>query len=154
LVYDGADTTNSTTGSVTDKSSSWAMQLGAEYHLKGSDKMSPYFMAGINFGGMSEKTIGADVDTSDDYLKGDGYTDKSSSSMFGIGLGAGMDYYIADNLYLGLELGWNWTKMTDRGSSFEVTGANPSETTFPSAGNSSGMGIGAMNTAFRIGWRF
>jgi len=76
---------------------------------------------------------------------------KSSTSSLGFGIGAGMDYYVADNIYMGLELGWGWMSMSDGGGSADMNGT---VTDTDPAGSSSGMGIGEMNTAFRIGWRF
>jgi outer membrane protein W len=161
LYYAANDSTFSSPGTIVDKSSSWTMQLGAEYHLKGTDKLSPYFMAGINFGGMSMSTKGTNVDEIidpiNDAIFEDGSTHemKTSSSMFGIGLGAGMDYYVFDNVYLGLELGWGWSRINDKGGSYSSTTAGgSSEGDIPSLGSNSNMGTGAMNTAFRIGWRF
>jgi len=152
LYYEGG--TGTGTGFNTDKISGWSAQLGAEYHLSGTDKMSPYFMGALNFGGGSTSYKGENNDGTD-FLTDVSYEGKTSNSSFGLGIGAGMDYYIADNMYLGLELGWGWSKVSDKGgkSSFTTAGTTV-ETEIDPAGSSSGMGTGAMNTAFRIGWRF
>ncbi len=150
--YEGG--TGTGTGYNTDKTSGWDAQLGAEYHLAGTSKMSPYFMGAVNFGGGSVSYKGENNDGTD-YLADITYEGKTSNSSFGLGIGAGMDYYIAENMYLGLELGWGWSKVTDKGgnSSFTVAGT-PTDVEIDPFGSSSGMGTGAMNTAFRIGWRF
>ncbi len=150
--YEGG--TGTGTGYNTDKASSWVAQIGAEYHIAGTDKMSPYFMGAVNFGGGSTSSKGENNDGSN-YMADMTYKSKTSSSSIGLGIGAGMDYYIAENMYLGLELGWGWNKGTDKGGSTSfTTGGTTIETDIKGAGSSSGMGTGAMNTAFRIGWRF
>jgi len=138
------------TGSNTDKMSNWGIQLGAEYHLAGTETLSPYFMAGLSYGMASWTTSGENNDGAN-YAPDVNYEMEGSSSSVGFGIGAGMDYYIADNIYMGLELGWGWMSMSDGGGSADMNGT---VTDTDPAGSSSGMGIGEMNTAFRIGWRF
>ena len=48
-------------GTVQIDRSAWDLKLGGEYHLKGTDKMSPYFTANIGFGSGSEKQTWTDV---------------------------------------------------------------------------------------------
>ena len=154
FAYENPDGTGSK-GTILDKTSGWRMELGAEYHLAGTEKMSPYFMGGLLFGGSTATLKGTDVDLFDNYKSGDKYSDITKSSNIGFSLGAGMDYYVADNLYLGLELGWCWANLMDKGTkSSTTTSGTTTETETPPAGSASGMGTGAMNTAFRIGWRF
>ncbi len=95
---------------VTTKNSIMNFGLAAEYHLAGTDRMSPYFTAGFNTG----------KDSRNDF------------STFGLNVGAGIDYYVAENIYVGLELGFNYTS-TDGASS-------------SSFGNAA--------SALRMGWRF
>lgn len=100
--------------------SSNSIGLGFEYHLAGNDKMSPYFTAGVNFGGTNE---------------GDVVEVKTSS--LGFGIGAGLDYYVAENIYLGLEIGLlNYGSFKD-GDGDATTGMN--------------LGGGS---SIRMGWRF
>ena len=154
FAYENADGTGGK-GIIVDKNSGWSMQLGAEYHLAGTEKMSPYFMGGLTFGGNTESTKGTDVNQSNYYTAGDKYSATAKSSSLGFALGAGMDYYVAENMYLGLELGWGFARVSDGGVKSSVTsGGTTVDVDIPSAGSASGMGTGAMNTAFRIGWRF
>ena len=85
------------------------INLGYERHMSGTDKMSPYLGAGLGF--------------SSSNLDGDRTYD------FGLNMLAGMDYYIVQNIYLGLELG--------------LTFANEGEGLYNS-----------MTSAVRCGWRF
>jgi opacity protein-like surface antigen len=71
--------------------------------------MSPYFTAGFNVGNDTRTEI----------------------SSFGLNLGAGIDYYVAENIYLGLELGFNYN----------------------SADGTKTSGF-AGGSAVRMGWRF
>ena len=108
-VYDSTGNATTTTSEVTTKNSIMNLGLAAEYHLAGTDRMSPYFTAGFNVGN----------DT------------KTEISSFGLNLGAGIDYYVAENIYLGLELGFNYN----------------------SADGTKTSGF-AGGSAVRMGWRF
>ena len=97
--------------------SSNSIGLGFEYHLAGNDKMSPYFNAGVNFGGTN--------------------VNEATTSSLGFGIGAGLDYYVRENIYLGLELTvLNFTSNTE-GDADAVTNIS--------------LGGGS---AIRMGWRF
>ena len=108
-VYDSTGNATTTTSEVTTKNSIMNLGLAAEYHLAGTDRMSPYFTGGFNFGNDTRTEI----------------------SSFGLNLGAGIDYYIAENIYLGLELGFNYN----------------------SADGTKTSGF-AGGSAVRMGWRF
>jgi outer membrane protein W len=141
-------------GAIKDKTMQWSLGLGGEYHLAGTERLSPYFSAGLMFGGGSNKSTGTDVKFGG-YSKGDSFENKSKNSMLGLGVGAGFDYYVLKNIYLGLELGYNWMKYTDKGStsSSTISGTTTSSET-KSTGSTSGMNLGGGNLGFRIGWRF
>ena len=117
----GLATTSTDDGAGNETSSSnIGIGLGAEYHTAGTDRLSPFFSAGIGFGTTSTDIGGVET----------------SGSAFGFGIGAGMDYYVYENVYMGLELGLSWQ-------------TNSLEDASNSAINTS-----AFNNAFRIGWRF
>ncbi len=109
-VYDSLGNPTTTESEVTTKNSIMNFGLAAEYHLAGTDRMSPYFTAGFNVGNNTNTDV----------------------STFGLNVGAGIDYYVAENIYVGLELGFNYN--TSDGSS------------------SSSLGNAA--SALRMGWRF
>jgi outer membrane protein W len=108
-IYDSNGTATVSTSEVTTKNSIMNFGLAAEYHLAGTDRMSPYFTAGFNFGNDTRTEI----------------------SSFGLNLGAGIDYYVAENIYVGLELGFNYN----------------------SADGTKTSGF-AGGSAVRMGWRF
>lgn len=144
---------------------SWNAEIGGEYHLKGTDRLSPYFMLGIQFGGGSSTATNTDaVETAAGsgvyaFSEGDTRETKIKQSMFGIGVGAGLDFYVYENLYLGVELGFSFKSVNTK--DVEITGTAPIgggatvnfEATSP-GNKKTYMETGGMNTAFRLGWRF
>jgi outer membrane protein W len=142
------------TGFDIERTSGWSAQLGAEYHLTGTSRMSPYFTAGFGFGGNTISNKGENNDGFN-YDPDVQYKSKFSESVLGVALGAGIDFYVYENLYLGLELGWGLSTTIDNGGSSEsTTGGVTTKFEIEGAGSSTSMGTGAFNTAFRIGWRF
>lgn len=142
------------TGTIDMASMGWSLGLGAEYHLSGTDKLSPFFAAGISFGGMS---MTEDWENSDGtgYMSEQTTAIKSSGSKLGFGIGAGVDYYVFDNIYIGLELGLGWDSYTDGGGSDSSTeGGITTDVTTESSGSMSSLSLGGGNLGFRIGWRF
>ena len=142
------------TGTIDMGDMSWSLGLGAEYHLSGTDKLSPFFSAGVSFGGM---TMTEDWSNSDgvDYMADMTAAVESSGSTFGLGIGAGVDYYVFDNIYIGLEMGLGWESYTDGGGSTSITaGGTTTDVTTESSGSSSSLSLGGGNMGFRIGWRF
>jgi opacity protein-like surface antigen len=165
-VYDG-DSITGNTGTAEAKMSNWSAQIGGEYHLKGTDRMSPYFALGINFGGgkSSISTSEAAPDTASvafdatnsSYSKGTTVSTEGKMSMFGIGLGAGMDFYVYENLYLGLELGFSFNSYNYKDKTGTWTETTPVASTtnlFQAGHKETHMGTGAANASFRLGWRF
>tara|TARA_B110000483_G_C18029231_1_gene478056 strand:- start:126 stop:806 length:681 start_codon:yes stop_codon:yes gene_type:complete len=141
-------------GTIDMGSMSWSLGLGAEYHLSGTDRLSPYFSAGLTFGGMS---MTEDWNNSDgvDYMTDMTASVESSSSTFGLGVGAGFDYYVFDNIYIGMEMGLNWNNYTDGGGSTTITtGGTTTDLATGSSGSNSDLSLGGGNMGFRIGWRF
>jgi outer membrane protein W len=153
--YENADGTGGE-GTVDISRSSWNAQVGGEYHFAGTQKLSPYAALGINFGGGSRSEAWDQADgSSGTYVEGLTGTIEGGYGMFGIGLGAGMDFYFVENVYVGLELGFGWSKFTYDDSEVETTFTSGGTTTIS---NSVGAGrtesfIGT-NAALRLGWRF
>jgi outer membrane protein W len=132
------------------KRGAYNLQLGAEYHLKGTEKMSPYFALGVNLGGGSydEKWTNSDGTT---YVNGLNATVAGGYSTFGVSLGAGFDYYIAENLYLGLEMNLSRSNVSYDAGVVTVGGAVAG---YEPAYKESYTNIGAGHGSIRIGWRF
>ena len=142
------------TGTIDEGNMGWSLGLGAEYHLSGTDKLSPYFSLGFELGSQSyseEWSNGLRDGDDYQYVMDQTAEVSTSSSSFGIGVGAGMDYYIAENIYLGVELGFGFGTSTDKGGTLT---ANGESSDIDAAGSTSDMGIGGGSMGFRIGWRF
>ena len=126
----------------------------------GNDKMSPYFFGGVLFGKGSyeENWANAGQDLNGDYMydatiKTAGIT--AGSSSFGWTLGAGLDYYVAENLYLGLEMGLQSSSVKYTDVTTDITFAD--NTTMKIIDGPSKLGftsLGAAHGSIRIGWRF
>lgn len=154
--YENGDGTGAT-GTQEIKRSAWNAQIGGEYHMSATDRLSPYFMLGINFGGGSYSETWTESDGAS-YVQGLSAQVDSKMSMFGVGAGAGVDFYLIENLYLGLELGlaFNSTTMDDTTveTSFTSGGTTTTTTSVSGNGKTSTIGTGATTAAFRLGWRF
>ena len=156
-----ADSTDNPVGTTDMKNSAWNAQIGAEYHLAGTDRISPYFMLGINFGGGSTETVN-DQSNGSSYSEGYTSTETAKTSMFGVGLGAGIDVYIIENLYIGLELGLSFNSQSTKDQTFvsESSSTVAGVTTvtkvnsFSDDSKANYLSTGAGNAAIRLGWRF
>lgn len=144
-------------GTLDIKRMNWNAQIGGEYHLDGTDRISPYFMLGINFGGGSSSMSAVESDGSM-YVEGLGIESEGKMSMFGVGLGAGLDVYIIENVYIGFELGFNWAsynyKDMTQTTTFTAAGTTTITNTFDDNSKMSYMSTGAGTAAVRFGWRF
>ncbi len=159
FVNEEADNTGSV-GSVEINRSQWLASLGAEYHLKGTDKLSPFVSAHVAMGAGSQTQIWTDAISPDpettpfSYLEGTRGEITGGYRSFGFGIGAGFDYYIADHLYLGLEM--NLTRMTKNNSETTVDLVHPGGGSVDVTPESSETytNLGAAHGSVRIGWRF
>jgi len=99
----------------TEKSFNFSLRPGYEMHFEGTDRLSPYVGAELVFATGSETLIKEFFDgttAADDAEISKMSTweaeRKRGTTTFGLNAVAGVDYYIADNLYLGVELGFGW----------------------------------------------
>lgn len=153
--YENGDGTGAT-GTAEINRGAWNAQIGGEYHMSATDRLSPYFMLGINFGGGSYSETWTESDGTQ-YAQGLSAQVDATSSMFGVGVGAGVDFYLVENLYAGLELGlsYNSMSMSDVTTTVTQTAGGVSTTTTTVGGNASMtmIGTGATTAAFRLGDR-
>jgi opacity protein-like surface antigen len=128
------------------------ISLGADKHFAGTDKLSPYVGADLVFG------MGNSSEKWDKY-DGFGYdadvtaTIKSPETMIGLNLVAGTDYYFAENIYVGLELGLGFGTITSKATETVVTVAGTSTTSLEAPSKESAFGNNFIGN-FRLGWRF
>jgi len=129
-----------------DKMSSFSIQLrpGLEWHLVGTDKLSPYYGGEVLIGFNSEKSV-------NEFYGGESIeeeTTKSGSTQFGANAVGGMDYYFAQNIFFGAEIG--------AGILYESRGATKTEYTTEQddlevPGGSSLSGGPNVNARIRLG---
>ena len=139
-------------GEYITKNGSWALAVGAEYHFDGTDRLSPYAGIDIMFGGGSNTTEG-NMSDGTGYVADYSESSENKSSMLGVNLVAGTDYYFAENFYAGLELGLGWYSWTDKEGTSTVTSGGTTVTGKSNEGKMSGMGNNVVGQ-FRLGWRF
>jgi opacity protein-like surface antigen len=111
-----------------DRSSAFDIVLspGLEWHLPGTDRLSPYYGGVVNIG----------FNTSRDRSEFEGAdgieenTTKNGSLSLGLAGVGGFDYYFADNIYLGAEIGvgFGFTSDFDTVSETTVEGVDNVET--------------------------
>lgn len=119
FIIAGDEVTNGARLSDINRTFDFSIRPGYEIHFDGTDRLSPYVGAEIDFGlgSMSTETerfsqIGAveneQVSVQDAVQWS--HTESQSYTRFGFNLVAGFDFYFVDNLYLGAELGFGWAR--------------------------------------------
>lgn len=140
-------------GTITIKESMTWVSIGGSYHFSQLEKLSPYVALDLMYGMGSYNEQWADSDGTD-YVKGVDAEIDTKSSGIGFGLSAGFDYYFAQNVFIGAELGLMYTSENDKGGTVSVTSGNSTTNLdILSSGKSSSMGNSA-TAAIRLGWRF
>lgn len=139
-------------GEVEVKTMEWQVMPGFEYHCKGTDRLSPYAGITIGIGGGKQTEKWSNYDGTG-YASGYNADSESPYSTFGVGLLAGVDFYFAQNFFVGAEMGllMENTTFKEATATFSVDG-NSSTARIPES-KSSSMGIGE-TAALRLGWRF
>ncbi len=139
-------------GTEINKTSMTMISLGAEKHFAGTDKLSPYIGADLVYG-MGGSSANWDKFDGSNYDATVTATVKNPSSMLGLNLVAGTDYYFAENFYLGLELGLGFSSTTEKAGETVVTAGGTSTTILSPEAKSSNFGNNFIGN-FRLGWRF
>lgn len=139
-------------GTEVNKNNGWQFAIGGEYHFEGTEKLSPYGGIDIMLGGGKSTNSWTNYD-------GIGWnTDfarevEAKTSMFGVNLVGGVDYYFAENFYFGLELGLGWASVTTKEGTDAVTTGGSTVTSTSNEMKESFLGNNAVGQ-FRLGWRF
>lgn len=145
--------TEDSLGTVETKSSLTWISIGGSYHFSQMAALSPYVALDIMIGMSSNSEVGTDDDGSS-YVNGFNYETSSKGSGFGVGISGGFDWYFAENVFMGAELGLTFASWNDKGGDWSVTsgGVTTSGTTLGTGKNSS-FGNSATGS-LRLGWRF
>jgi outer membrane protein W len=140
-------------GTEVNKTSMTWLSIGGSYHFSQLDRLSPYVALDVMIGMGSTNATWTDFNGTN-YSKGVSAEVNSKTSGLGLNLAAGFDYYFAENVFIGAELGFMYMSMSDKGGDATVTSGNTTTTvtTLPSGKNSS-FGNAAQGT-IRLGWRF
>jgi outer membrane protein W len=156
------DQTADSLGTVTAKSSMTWVSIGGSYHFSQLEKLSPYVALDLMYGMGSYNESWSNADGNDPFDQTDGgsYVDglsaevNTKNSGIGFGLSAGFDYYFAQNVFIGAELGLMYNSVNDKGGTVSSTFGNTTENAdILTSGKSSSMGNSA-TAAIRLGWRF
>jgi len=139
-------------GTEVNKISMTMVSLGAEKHFAGTDKLSPYVGADIVFG-MGNNSAKWDKFDGSGYNADFTAAAKAPTSMFGLNLVAGTDYYFAENFYVGMELGLGFQSISEKAGEFKATTGGVTTTSLSEPAKSSSFGNNFIGNA-RIGWRF
>lgn len=140
-----------TKGSYLDKQSAWNLALGAEYHVEGTEKMSPYIAFDVTYGSLV-RIIDAENATVDGF-KAD-YSRKTEVPVkrLGAALVGGADYNFSSKFYLGGEIGIQVSNTTvNEGKTTIVSGT----TTKDIISNETKIGSSSdLIATVRLGFRF
>lgn len=129
---------------------------GIEYHFKGTNRLSPYIGAEVYFINFSAN---AKAETNgNEFYKIKGATDVSESSYenrayseFGLGAGAGFDYYFSKNIYIGAEFGYGFSYLAYG----KVEETIDKVTTELTSGKQNAMRLGSnVRGSLKLGWKF
>lgn len=147
------DLIESMLGTEVSKTSTTWVSVGGSYHFSQLEKLSPYAALDVMMGSQSIKTDGDKTDGSS-YDATYKYSSNTSSSGFGLNIATGFDYYFAQNVFIGAELGFMLSTWKDKGGSSTATIASTTVTNdLFSSGSSSTFGNSASGS-IRLGWRF
>ena len=140
-------------GTVTTKDRLTWISLGGSYHFSQMDRLSPYVALDVMIGSGSTKVDGVDTDGSS-YDPGRSFTSTEKQSGLGLNIAGGFDYYFAENVFIGAEVGLMFLSVKDKGAetSSTVGSTTTTATTLP-LGTSSSFANSA-TAAIRLGWRF
>lgn len=138
-------------GTYMAKSTVWNLAIGAEYHVAGTDKISPFIAFDVVYGA-GKNIIDAENATSSAYQANYKRDTESPVKRIGAALMGGMDYNFSSAFYLGGEIGVQVTSMT-RGAGETVTTSNG--VTVTTTTNEQKLGTATdLIAALRLGFRF
>ena len=157
-VYSNPDNFDGKVGTRTVIDRSWGLQGGLEYHPSGAKRVSPYFGAVAGIGAGRGKELWKDYNQD---AAGDGiYEFQTTASLnapffsFNFGAVAGVDIYLIENLYMGLELNWLMNVRNNRIVEFEIESlAGSAKVNLAPADRKVSTNFSALPTV-RVGWRF
>ncbi len=139
-------------GTEKNRAMTGTLNLGGEYHLKGTDKFSPYIGGDLfyGFGTLSKNRVNYD---GSNWTINYSSTNKSNYTIIGMNLVAGGDYYFTKNLYLGVEFGIIWKTTFYHEGLETITINNLSAVSKTPKSSMTTIGHNYISS-LRFGWRF
>lgn len=144
-----------------DKNFTVSIRPGYEKHFEGTERLSPYIGGELLFS-MTSKTN--ESQSWDSLFNATTFeygapavgttTTKDGSTTFGVNLVAGTDFYFANSIYLGAEIGFGFSMTTNKDSEITYEGPLDPDPIDPTInGKSSTWGPNYQGT-LRLGWLF
>ncbi|MDR1258940.1 MAG: porin family protein [Tannerellaceae bacterium] len=134
---------------ITSSTSRISLSPGIIYNFGGTDRLTPYIGAELNFATMSAKMT-IESKNSKSIIKNGG----DMFSTIGLGVFSGFNYYFARNLYIGAEAGLAFESRSLKNMVTETTANGVTTTDEPKDSNSQTViGMIALPT-LRLGWTF
>lgn len=126
-----------------------AINPGIEKHFAGTDRLSPYVGAELNFAMNSTTQTAEQLNATFDGVAGESEV-KDGSTTFGLNLLIGADWYFSKHIYMGTEVGFGFASTSNADTeSSPVTGPTVSTP------NGSSFNLGPnFNSAIRLGFLF
>lgn len=134
---------------IEDKSSEFGLTInpGIEKHFAGTDRLSPYVGAELNFTLTSSTDLDQELNTAGTGT--DEVETTNGSTTFGLNLLIGTDWYFSKHIYMGTEVGFGFASTSNADT--ETSGGGTTVTT----PNGSSFNLGPnFNSAIRLGFLF
>jgi opacity protein-like surface antigen len=150
---DNPSDTSGSSGTWTESGSDMTISPGIEFHMEGTDRLSPYMGFGISIGMGSENTEGSNATDAMTYMDGISSSSEMPTSTFGWDLIAGADYYFAESFYVGVELSLGGETITSKEGDTSSTSGGTTTSTTSDESKEATMGVSSSG-GIRLGWRF
>ncbi len=149
--YFNEDNNTGEKGTYTAKNTLWNIAVGAEYHVEGTEKVSPYIAVDLTYG--AGKTIVDAVNSNGSSYVANYSRDAELPNMrYGVAVMGGLDYNFSPRFFMGGEIGIQVTSRT-RGEGETTTTNNGA--TVVSTSNIIKYGTASdLIAAIRLGFRF
>lgn len=133
----------------TNSSFGFSINPGIEKHFEGTDRLSPYVGAELNFASISSSSTQEALNGAEDAIAGESETTNGSMTL-GLNLLIGADWYFSKHIYLGTEIGFGFATTNQADTEFTpVTGPKVSTP------NGSSFNLGPnFNNRIRVGFLF
>lgn len=139
------------TGTYMTKNTVWNLAVGAEYHVAGTENISPYIALDFTYGA-GKGIVDAENATSSAYQANYMRDSEAPLKRIGAALMGGLDYNFSSAFYLGGEIGVQVTKMT-KGPGETTTTINGASVTTTTIEQKLGTATDIV-AAVRLGFRF